>query len=145
MTESKKAVMGIFAARVACERAANELIACGFSPADFSTLPPEPIASPAEGNDGASGFNDDIAAAAPGASLAATIASLGISPSEVPHCEARLQNGGILFCVYCNSERQIESAKKMLQQNGAEEIMEASEARVARKEREAETGAAGAS
>lgn len=141
MAENKKAVFGIFAVRGDCELAANELIARAFSPADFSVLPPEPIASSGKRDDAAG--SDEIAAASPGASLAATIACLGIPPPEVSRCEARLQNGGVLFCVYCSSADQIESAKEILRRNGAEEIAKSSESRIARNESETDSRTAG--
>jgi hypothetical protein len=141
MAENKTAVFGIFAARSSCERAANELISAGFSPADFSVLPPEPIAGAADAGADSSTRPDATIAASPGASLAATLASLGISASEATICEARVREGGVLFCVYCDSAGQIEAAKGILTRNGAKEIDEASEARIAKKEREAEKAA----
>ncbi len=143
MAENKTAVFGIFEARGNCERAANELISAGFSPADFSTLPPEPIAGPADAGPCSSMRPDAIITASRGASIAATLASLGISASEAAICEIRVQEGGVLFCVYCDSAGQIESAKGVLTRNGAKEIDEAREGRIAKKEREVEKRAAG--
>lgn len=144
MAENKTAVFGIFAARDNCERAANELISAGFSPADFSVLPPEPIASATDTGGSSTGPSDSRTAASPGASLAATLASLGIPAPEAEICEIRVREGGVLFCVYCDSAAQIEAAKGILTRNGAKEIDEASEARIAKKEREVEKRAAGA-
>lgn len=144
MAENKTAVFGIFAAHDNCERAADELISVGFSPADFSVLPPEPVAGTADAGADSPTRLDATIAASPGASLAATLASLGISPPEAAICEIRVREGGVLFCVYCDSAPQIEAAKGILTRNGAKEIDEASEARVAKKEREVEKRAAGA-
>lgn len=142
--ENKTAILGVFASRRACEFAADELIALGFSPADFSVLPPEPVVAAAEAGAGSSTRPDSAIAASPGASLAATLASLGFSPAEAEICELRVRDGGVLFCVYCDPASQIESVKEIMMRNGAKEIHAASEARIAKKEREVEKRAAGA-
>lgn len=142
--ENKTAILGVFASCRACELAADELIALRFSPADFSVLPPEPVVGAANASAGSSTRPDATIAASPGASLAATLGSLGISPAEAEICEIRVREGGVLFCVYCDSASQIAAAKGILTRNGAKEIHTASEARVAKKEREVEKRAAGA-
>lgn len=142
--ENKTAILGVFASRRACEVAADELTALGFSPADFSVLPPEPVVGAEDAGAGSSTRPDSAIAASPGASLAATLASLGIPRSAAAICESRVRDGGVLFCVYCEPASQIESVKGILMRNGAKEIHAASEARIAKKEREVEKRAAGA-
>lgn len=141
--ENKTAILGIFAVRSSCELAADELIAAGFSPADFSVLSLEDLAGAAEVPGGASTQMQQSAPCSSAASTMAALATLGISTTEAARCAARLRDGGILFSVHCESFPQIELAKTTLTRNGAEEIGEANEGRAAneRKTNKRATGA----
>lgn len=141
--ENKTAILGIFAARSSCELAADELIASGFSPADFSVLSPENLAGAAEVPGGSSTQMQQSAPGSSGASTMTALTTLGISATEAERCAARLKNGGILFSVHCESFEQIELAKTVLTRNGAEEIGEANEGRAAKNERDKRAAGAG--
>lgn len=68
---------------------------------------------------------------------------LGIPEYEAKRYQGRLQKGGILFSVYCETAQQAKSAKDILSRTGADDVAEASESSAAKKERELGRRAAG--
>ncbi|HKF51157.1 MAG TPA: hypothetical protein VKB26_02505 [Candidatus Acidoferrales bacterium] len=68
---------------------------------------------------------------------------LGIPEYEAKLYEGRLQKGGILFSVYCDSIAQVKTAKEILARTGARDVAAASESSHAKKDREIGRRAAG--
>lgn len=68
---------------------------------------------------------------------------LGIPEYEAKRYQGRLQRGGILFSVYCETAEQAKNAKDILRRTGADDIAEASESSALKKERELGRRAAG--
>jgi hypothetical protein len=68
---------------------------------------------------------------------------LGIPEYEAKRYEGRLQKGGILFSVYCETTEQTKTAAEVLKRTGAEDVAEANESSAAKKERELGRHAAG--
>lgn len=56
---------------------------------------------------------------------------------EAKRYEGRLQKGGILLSVHCDTSEEIERAKQVLEQTGAEDIAATGEAAVDAKSKEA--------
>ena len=68
---------------------------------------------------------------------------LGIPEYEAKRYEGRLQKGGILFSVYCETAEQAKTATDFLRRTGAEDVAEVGESSAAKKEREIGRRAAG--
>lgn len=75
--------------------------------------------------------------------FAGALIGLGIPEYEARRYEGRLQKGGILFSVYCETAKRVKTAKEILGRTGAEDVAEASESSLAKKERELGRRAAG--
>jgi hypothetical protein len=71
------------------------------------------------------------------------LVGMGIPEYEAKRYEGRLQKGGILFSVYCETTPQVKTAKEILGNTGAEDVAEAGESSLAKKERELGRRAAG--
>lgn len=56
------------------------------------------------------------------------LVGLGIPEYEAKRYEGRLQKGGILASVHCDTSEQIKRAKEIMERTGAEDISSAAEA-----------------
>ena len=54
--------------------------------------------------------------------IAGALIGLGIPEYEAKRYEGRLQKGGILLSVHCDTSEEIESAKELMERTGAEDI-----------------------
>jgi hypothetical protein len=75
--------------------------------------------------------------------FAGALIGMGIPEYEAKRYEDRLQQGGILFCAYCDSAAKVKLAREILASTEAEDIAAASESSAAKKERELGRRAAG--
>lgn len=75
--------------------------------------------------------------------FAGALIGLGIPEYEAKIYEGRLQKGGILFSVYCDSVAHVKTARETLTRTGAQEVAAASEASPAKRDRELGRRAAG--
>lgn len=75
--------------------------------------------------------------------FAGTLIGLGIPEYEAKRYEGRLQKGGILFSVYCETAVQARTAAEILARTGAEDVAEAAESSAEKKKRELGRRAAG--
>lgn len=62
--------------------------------------------------------------------FAGALVGLGIPEYEAKRYEGRLQKGGILLSVHCDSSEEIDKAKRIMERTGAEDISTASESSV---------------
>jgi hypothetical protein len=62
--------------------------------------------------------------------FAGALVGLGIPEYEAKRYEGRLQKGGILLSVHCDSSEEIDEAKHIMERTGAEDISTASESSV---------------
>jgi hypothetical protein len=69
---------------------------------------------------------------------------MGIPEYEAKRYEGRVKNGGILLSVHCDTSDQVDRAKEILKQNGAEDISSAGEKSVGTHGVETTSGAGGA-
>jgi hypothetical protein len=59
--------------------------------------------------------------------ITGALVGLGIPEYEAKRYEGRLAKGGILLSVHCDTSEEIDRAKKILEQTGAEDVSYASE------------------
>jgi hypothetical protein len=65
--------------------------------------------------------------------LTGALVGLGIPEYEAKRYEGRLQKGGILISIHCETSEEIDRAKDVLKRTGAEDISTTSESSVSRK------------
>ena len=75
--------------------------------------------------------------------FAGALVGMGTPEYEAKRYESRLQKGGILFSVYCDTDQKAKLAREILARTGAEDVAEASESSAAKKNRETGRRAAG--
>ncbi len=151
MAGGNPAVFGVYPARERAEQALELLASLGVNPEAISVLLPT-VAVRASSPFGAalSSVSGLGALAIPGAGpfiaggplrerlsgLSASEAELGLlgalTGMGIPEYEARLyddliRNGGVLLCVHCASSTEIDSAKEILRNSGAESIASAAD------------------
>jgi len=59
--------------------------------------------------------------------IVGALVGLGIPEYEAKRYEGRLKNGGVLLSVHCNTSAEVDRAKEILKQIGAEDVSSASE------------------
>jgi hypothetical protein len=60
--------------------------------------------------------------------LIGALVGMGIPEYEAKRYEGRIREGGVLLSVHCNTSEQIDRAKKLLEQTGAQDIASSTEA-----------------
>lgn len=71
------------------------------------------------------------------------LVGLGLPEYEAKRYEGRLQKGGILLSVHCDSSEEIDRAKRILETTGAEDISSVSESSTGHKSEDREARSAG--
>ena len=127
MTKNKS-VVGIYATRKSAEIGIDSLREAGFPNTDISLLLPENLGSKewftlktTNAPEGAT------TGAGSGAVIGGALVGSGIPEYEATRYEERLQKGGILISVHCDTSQEIERAKIVLQRTGAEDVSTTSE------------------
>jgi len=127
MTKNKS-VVGIYATRKSAEIGIDSLREAGSPNTDISLLLPENLGSKewftlktTKAPEGAT------TGAGSGAVIGGALVGSGIPEYEAKRYEERLQKGGILISVHCDTSQEIERAKIVLQRTGAEDVSTTSE------------------
>ena len=134
MADKKTSVFGIYKSRLAAESGVDALMAAGFSSNDVSVLMSDDSSTkefahekhtkaPEGGTTGA------VAGGALGGTLVGALSGLGIPEYEAKRYEGRVKDGGVLVSAHCATSEDIDSAKRVLKQTGAEDIASAGEAK----------------
>jgi len=127
MTKNKS-VVGIYVTRKSAEIGIDSLREAGFPNTDISLLLPENLGSKewftlktTKAPEGAT------TGAGSGAVIGGALVGSGIPEYEAKRYEERLQKGGILISVHCDTSQEIERARIVLQRTGAEDVSTTSE------------------
>jgi hypothetical protein len=148
MPNAKNAVCGIYTSRDSLERAADTLVRSGFHSSNVSVLLPQNLGRRAIGAEKATKGPEGAAmGAGSGAVLGGTLGLLagigalaipgvgpfiaagpiklvgmGIPEYEARRYEGRLQRGGILLSLHCDTSKEIARAREIMQRTGAQDI-----------------------
>jgi hypothetical protein len=145
MAGKNKAVFAIYSTRAGAEHGAEMLLSSGFTTSDISVLFPENLGSKEIGTEkstkapegtavgagsgavigGTLGLLASIGGAVGG--FAGALIGMGIPEYEAKRYEGRLQRGGILLSVHCETSEEIKRAKSVLEATRAEDVSSTSE------------------
>lgn len=157
MSGKKIAVFGIYPSSLDAERGAADLISAGFSSPDISVLLPDvrskqgataggllsgalgilagagALVMPGVGPIVAAGpILGGLAGAGVGGAaggLAGALVGLGIPEYEAKRYVGRVQDGGTLLSVHCESAARVKRAKQVLNSSGADDVASSDESR----------------
>src|SRR6202008_589706 len=138
----KTAVFGIYSSLPSADNATDTLVRSGFPAADISALLPDNLGGKEIGTQKATKAPEGAATGAgSGAVLGGALGvlagvgvggvvggfmgqliGLGIPEYEAKRYEGRIQKGGILLSVHCDTSEEIKRAKEIMKSTGAEDI-----------------------
>ena len=135
MEANSKEVFGIYESSAHAESAVDQIIesrtvAGGFQHDDISVLLPDTKSSKEFAHEKNTKAPEVTTTGVGGAvgGLVGALVGMGIPGYEAKRYEGRLENGGVLLSVHCDTSDRVARAKDLLKQTGAEDISSSGEA-----------------
>src|ERR1700749_1668948 len=130
----KTAVFGIYPSLEAANNATDVLVKGGFPSSEISALLPDNLGSRPIATEKSTKAPEGAAAGGGSGAgvggVAGALIGLGIPEYEAKRYESRLNKGGVLLSVHCNTADEIKRAKNLMEGRAAEDISSTGESTV---------------